>query len=234
MYQPDAIASYEMGGSTYLITANEGDARDYDGYSEEVRVEDLTLDPAVFSPTIQAEEQLGRLKTTTANGDIDDDGLWEEIYAYGGRSFSIWDGSGNLVFDSGDQIGHLTAAFTPDSFNANDSSATEFDNRSDDKGAEPEGVTTGMVNGRTYAFIGLERIGGVMVYDVTDPMTPAFVQYIPPMNGDNAPEGLLFIPAHLSPTCNPLLLISYEESSTVTVFGMDAPGCTYLPLVTAE
>jgi choice-of-anchor I-like protein/phytase-like protein len=106
MYQPDAIVSYEVNGKTYILTANEGDSRDYDGYSEEDRVKDLVLDPFSFSNAdwLQEDENLGRLKTTYANGDIDMDGMNEYIYSYGARSFSIWDEFGNLVFDSGDDF----------------------------------------------------------------------------------------------------------------------------------
>ena len=112
MYQPDAISSFEVDGKTYYITANEGDARDYDGFSEETRVEDLTLDPALLAedPTLQDEDNLGRLKTTTTMGDLDGDGDVDQIFSYGARSFSIWDEFGNQVFDSGDQIAKILAS----------------------------------------------------------------------------------------------------------------------------
>ena len=48
LYQPDAIATYQVGGEVFIVTANEGDARDYDGYSEETRVRDLVLDQDRF------------------------------------------------------------------------------------------------------------------------------------------------------------------------------------------
>ena len=47
LYLPDAIASYKVGGKTFLITANEGDAREYDAFEEAVRIGDddkVTLD----------------------------------------------------------------------------------------------------------------------------------------------------------------------------------------------
>jgi hypothetical protein len=231
MYQPDAIAAYEVEGTTYLLTANEGDARDYDGFSEEARMGDLTLDATVFpTATLQADENLGRLKTTTEMGNLDGDPEYEALYAYGARSFSIWDGSGNLVFDSGDQIEHLTAALDAERFNSQ-GAAGSFDSRSDDKGAEPEGVTKGVVNGRTYAFIGLERIGGIMVYDVSEPTAPAFVQYLPPADGNVSPEGLTFIPANQSPTCSALLVVNYEVSGSTVVYQVGAAECRiYLPV----
>jgi 2',3'-cyclic-nucleotide 2'-phosphodiesterase/3'-nucleotidase/5'-nucleotidase len=140
MYQPDAIAAYEVDGEVYLVTANEGDARDYDGFSEETRVEDLVLDLAVFPNAVELQqpENLGRLKTTTASGDSNGDGLIDEIFAYGGRSFSIWDAAGNLVYDSGDQIAQITAAMLPEGFNCQRRKRVTLDGRSDDKGAEPE------------------------------------------------------------------------------------------------
>lgn len=229
MYQPDTIVAYEVDGETYLITANEGDARDYAGYSEEVRVEDLTLDPAVFpnADGLQKEESLGRLKTTTASGDADGDGFFEEIYAFGGRSFSIWDTAGNLVFDSGDEIARITGEALPHGFNSSGENDT-FDDRSDDKGAEPEALAIGVIDGVPYAFLGLERIGGIMVYDVSDPHVPVFVQYVNNRNfgvasektGDLAPEGIIVVSAENSPTGAPLLMVANEFSGTVTVYAI--------------
>ena len=235
MYQPDAIAYYTAhDGEGYLVTANEGDARDYDGFSEEERIGDLDLDPDAFpnAETLQEDENLGRLNSTTANGDIDGDGYFEKLFAYGARSFSIWNTSGELVFDSGDQFEQITASLIPDDFNSTNDENDSFDNRSDDKGPEPEGVVVGKVNGQTYAFIGLERVGGVMVYNVTYPESPYFVQYINSRDftgdaeegtaGDLAPEGLVFIPADESPNGYPLLVVSYEVSGSVAVFQIDS------------
>ena len=226
LYQPDAIASFEANGETFYITANEGDARDYDGFSEEVRVKDLTLDDALLAQdsTLQEDENLGRLKTTTTLGDTDGDGDVDKIYSYGGRSFSIWNEAGELVFDSGDQIAQITAEQTPTLFNANDGIAAEFDERSDDKGAEPESVTVGMIDGKPYGFIGLERAGGgVLVYDLSDPTEPEFTQYIR-TEGDIAPEGLQFIAATDSPNGKPILVVANEESNTTTLYNIEVPG----------
>jgi hypothetical protein len=126
MYQPDAISSYRVKGQTYLVTANEGDARDYEGYSEEDRVKDLSLDPVAYpdAATLQQNDNLGRLNSTTATGDYDGDGDIDQIFAYGARSFSIWDAVGNLVFDSGDAFEQITAQAIPDYFNANNDNNT--------------------------------------------------------------------------------------------------------------
>lgn len=235
MYMPDGIAAYEVGGNTYLVTANEGDARDYKGFSEQTRVADLVLDPAIFpnAAALQENEALGRLLTTTATGDLDGDNVHEAIYAFGGRSFTIWNAAGKQLYDSGDSFERITAGAFPEEFNSNNAENDTFDNRSDDKGPEPEGVTLGEIGGRTYAFVGLERIGGVMVYDVTNPSAPTFVQYVNPRDftgdaeadtaGDLGPEGILFIPGTDSPTGAPLLVVANEVSGSTTVYGIGSP-----------
>ncbi len=203
MYQPDAITVVEIGGTEYLLTANEGDARDYSGYSEELRVEDVTLDPTVFpnAATIQQLDQLGRLKITSSQGDIDNDGDYDVLYSYGARSFSIWDVTGNLVFDSGNEIGSILA----ERFSGN-----YADSRDDDKGSEPESIAVGTVGGRTFAYIGLERAAGVMVYDITDPANAFYVNYFNKNEVDQSPEGLIFVDASVSPTGKPYLLSTNE------------------------
>ncbi|MGB5621742.1 MAG: choice-of-anchor I family protein [Gammaproteobacteria bacterium] len=236
MYQPDAIASYQRNGRTYIVTANEGDSRDYDGFSEEDRVGDLPLDPNVFpdAAALQLDENLGRLKTTVVNGDTDGDELYEEIYAYGARSFSIWSPQGKLIFDSGNEFESITASLLPDDFNSTNDENDSFDNRSDDKGPEPEGLALGELFGRTYAFIGLERIGGIMVYDITDPRAPVFQSYVNNRDfsaadvsqggaGDLGPEGLTFVPWWQSPNWRPLLIVGNEVSGTTTVFQIGFP-----------
>jgi Ca2+-binding RTX toxin-like protein len=232
MYQPDAIESFESDGKTYYITANEGDARDYGGFSEEGRVGDIEieLDSDVFGNTarLKAEDSLGRLKITNTQGDLDGDGDFDRLYAFGGRSFSIWDEFGNLVYDSGDDFEKLTAELFPEQFNSNNDDNDSFDSRSDDKGPEPEGVTVGVVEDITYAFIGLERIGGIMVYDISDPKEPNFVQYFNNRDfdgnasegtaGDLGPEGLKFIPAEDSPNGQALLVAANEVSGSTTIY----------------
>ncbi|MEQ9518699.1 MAG: choice-of-anchor I family protein [Parvibaculum sp.] len=230
MYQPDAIAVYEVAGKTYLVTANEGDARDYDGWSEEAIVADITLDETAFpnAEEIQAEGALGKLKTTTTMGDTDGDGDHDEIYAFGARSFSIWSDSGELIYDSGDDFERITSKRLGDNFNSNNDENESGDKRSDDKGPEPEGVVLGEIAGRTIAFIGLERVGGVMSYDVTDPRAPRFLGYENNRNwsgsasagkaGDLGPEGLTFIPSNQSPTGRDMLVVTNEVSGTTSIF----------------
>ncbi len=231
MYQPDAIASYTVNGQTYIVTANEGDSRDYDGFSEEERIGDVVLDPDTFpnATELQQDSVLGRLNITTTLGDTDGDGDFDELYAYGARSFSIWNEEGTLVFDSGNQFEVLLARLLPEYFNASNDNNT-FDNRSDDKGPEPEAVTIGRIGDQIFAFIGLERIGGIMIYDITDPENPSFVSYTNNRNftedvmtsatGDLGPEGVLFINPEDSPTNSPLLVVANEVSGTTSIFSV--------------
>ncbi|MXV39242.1 T9SS type A sorting domain-containing protein [Flavobacteriaceae bacterium Ap0902] len=215
MYMPDAIASYEVNGVNYIVTANEGDSRDYDGYSEEERVKKLTLNPAYFpnAEALQEDENLGRLKTTTANGDLDGDGTYEQIFSYGGRSFSIFDEYGNLIFDSANDFAQVVADVEPEIFNQKEG---KFDSRSDDKGVEPEAVAIGEIDGKTYAFIGLERQNGIMVYDITHPWSPEFITYYN-NDADIAPEIIKFLDQDTSPNGTPMLLVGYEVSGTMGI-----------------
>ena len=220
LYQPDAIASFSIGGKAYYITANEGDSRDYPGFTDEIRVgsSSYVLDPTVFpnAATLKQDANLGRLTVSRVTGDTDGDGDIDRIESFGARSFSIWDATGKQIYDSGDRLERLTASLSPASFNS-DGTAASFDNRSDNKGPEPEGVVVGVINNRTYAFIGLERTGDVIVYDVTNPSQPQFVQYLNPPE-DIGVEGLTFISAADSPTGKPLLVTAAEVSKTVGVF----------------
>ena len=233
MYMPDGIAAYKHRGRTYIVTANEGDSRDYDGYSEEARVEDLELNPHFYpnAAELQERENLGRLNITTANGDFNNDGVYEALFSYGTRSFSIFTSRGRLVYDSGDDFEQIVAAEQPEYFNSNNDDNDSFESRSDNKGPEPEGVAVGKVNGRTYAFIGLERQGGIMVYDITKPHRSTFVQYINNRDfsgdpesgtaGDLGPEGITFISAKDSPTGAALLVVGNEVSGTTTIYSID-------------
>ena len=212
MYQPDAIASFQRGNATFLVTANEGDSRDYEGYSEEVRVKDLKLDPEKFpnAEVLQQKSVLGRLKTTTANGDSDADGDNDEIYSYGARSFSIWNANGKQVFDSGSQFEDYLAQYQEQGLNVWE------DKRSDDKGPEPESVAVGELAGKQYAFIGLERTSGLFIYNISSPSRPTAAGFIDlEAVGDVGPEGLKFIPRDANTAW---LLITNEISNTTSLY----------------
>lgn len=238
LYLPDAIASFKVKGQTYLISANEGDARaDWPGFNEETRVREHCaaggLDPTVFgadASRLLFDSNLGRLRiTNTPNGGYagrNAQGQCEALYAFGGRSITVWDAQVRPVWDSGDALERLTLeASQAGAFNFNASHDNNtLDGRSPTKGPEPEGVTIGEIAGRTYAFVGLERVGGIVTYDVSDPKAPVFVDYLNTrvgVTGDRGPEGLAFVAAKDSPTGQPLLIVGHEVSGTTVVYQVD-------------
>lgn len=229
MYMPDAIANYTVNGTTYLVTANEGDSRDYDGLSEEKRVGSgsYILDATVFpnASLLKNNKNLGRLTVTNATGDTDGDGDFDEIHVFGTRSFSIWNtATGQLVYDSGSDFERITAADPVYGalFNVSNDN-NNLKNRSDNKGPEPEGITVAEINGATYAFITLERTGGLMTYDITNPMAPIFVSYKNSRNttalgGDLGPEGIIYVTPQNSPTGKGLVIMANEVSATLSMY----------------
>ncbi|MFY0484094.1 choice-of-anchor I family protein [Flavobacterium sp. PLA-1-15] len=230
MYMPDAIASYTVSGTTYLVTANEGDVREYDALEEEAKVGDADyfLDPAVFpnAALLKKNGNLGRLVVSNKSGDLNNDGLFEEIHVFGTRSFSIWNATTKqLVYDSGDDFERITATDPVYGaiFNASNDNKN-FKNRSDNKGPEPEGVTVGKIGEAFYAFVTLERIGGMMTYNITDPANPVFVSYKNNRSttdanvGDLGPEGIIYINPTDSPNDTGLVVMANEVSATISVY----------------
>jgi hypothetical protein len=264
LYMPDTIASFSWKGASFIVTANEGDAREYffdtlnaagdqdedlclaaggqdfdsgDGclsFTEETQARRLDFAPGSNLDSIAGGDPrssdftanpLGRLNVTSTLGDSNNDGEYEAIYAYGARSFTIWDNNGLAVFDSGDDFGRITASIHGNAFN-NENDENAGDGRSANKGPEPEALTVGKVGERTYAFIGLERMGGIFVYDITNPYDATFVDYVinrdltegGDLMGDNGPEGMVFVDAATSPTGMPLVIIGNEISGTVAVW----------------
>lgn len=209
IYQPDAITQLSYNGTPYLLTANEGDAREYTGFNEMRRVGSSAhlLDATKFpnAATLKTDAQLGRLNTTTTLGDTDGDGDFDGIYSLGARSFSVWNAlTGEQVFDSKNEL---------------DKKAAELliydDARSDDKGTEPEAVTVGRVGDKWIAIIGMERADAFAIYDITNPVSPRFVKMY--KTGD-APEGILFIPASKSPIQQSLIVVSSENDGFVKIY----------------
>jgi hypothetical protein len=227
MYQPDAISQYTVNNQVYLLTANEGDARAWSGLNEESRLSGLTLDPLAFPYGTQMKQNtmLGRLNCTNRLGDTDNDGDFDQIYTYGARSFSIWNGTtGSQVFDSGDQLERITAThpvYAPLFNMSNGTGAGTWKNRSDDKGPEPEGSAVAQINGDHFAFLCLERTGGVMVFNVNNPLAPTYATYrnhrTPTAGPDRGAEGIIYIPDSLSPNGNDLVILANEVSSTLTI-----------------
>jgi hypothetical protein len=274
VYMPDGADVYTVNGVNYLVTANEGDGREYltdavdavdctaqggfdfdDGdcfhYLDEIRIKDITDNSGFTADFLarvpadfQDDGQLGRLKVITdlgttgtcasvaLTGQPGADCAYDALYAFGGRSFTIWNADTmEPVFDSGNAFEVITAnRYGLNGFNASNDD-NEGDDRSDDKGPEPEAVEIGKINGTTYAFIGLERVGGVMVYDISNPQAPSFVQYINTRDftiadveadfdqvGDLGPESIKFVGANNSPTGEPLLIVANEVSGTTAFF----------------
>ena len=231
MYLPDAISRFTVKGVSYLITANEGDARaDWPGFNEERRVREhcpLGLDPVVFgsdAANLTFDSNLGRLRVTTSPDGSktgkNSAGQCTELYSFGARSFTIWSTAIAPIYDSGDELEQRTKALANANFNASHDNNT-LDGRSASKGPEPEGVVTAAFGAKTYAFIGLERVGGVIAYDVTMPTAPVFAAYLNTRTGatgDLGPEGLTVIPADKSPNGKPLLIVGHEISGTTAIY----------------
>jgi hypothetical protein len=207
MYQPDAIAVLEGEGIPFLFTANEGDVREWAGFAENSRVKDLVLDAAVFPDAInlKLDNKLGRLNITKTLGDAGADNDFDELYSFGARSFSIWNGNtGQQVYDSKNELEQKCKE------------AGKYDDgRSDDKGVEPEGLTLGKVGNKMVAFVGMERADALALYDVSNPYQPKFIKLLP--TGD-APEGITFIPAAQSPMSKSLVVVSSENDGTIKVY----------------
>ena len=279
-YMPDGFDAYEVNGTTYLVTANEGDGREYltdaadeadcttqggflfdDGdcfhYLDEIRVKDLDASQftadlvAKLGADFQDQDKLGRLKIITDLGLEDASAcatlattgqpiafpdetpvagcVYEDLYSFGSRSFTIWDTStGRPVFDSGSDFERITAQQLGASFNASNDS-NDGDDRSDDKGPEPEAVEIATIDGNTFAFVALERVGGVMVYNISNPQSAEFVQYINPRDftvdddaveanlaGPLGPEDVKFI----TQDGEMYLLVSNEVSGTLSIYSV--------------
>jgi hypothetical protein len=204
-----------------IATANEGDARDWPFFAEEERAGDLTLAVPPFAPDAGTNNDLlQRIMVTTTLGDADGDDEYEALFAFGGRSMSLLDSDAKIVYDTGDDLEQLSASLDPANFNKDNEPST-FDNRSDNKGPEPEAVDVGVVGGRTYAFLGAERSGMIYAFDLTSkPGQAEFAGWINTRDTDLGPEGLELVSASDSPTGDAMLLISYEISGTVAAYSV--------------
>ncbi len=255
--KPDTLQTFDYNGKTYLVTANEGDSRDdwINGVNDsatciaanyyfkskcrdELALRDLGDSDLLLGASLtglNTDTTLGRLKFSYRVTKQRNSGTTiNNLYAYGARSFSIWDASsGEQVFDSGNSFERITAQRYDGLFNQDHNGSLVGDKRSNSKGPEPEALAIGKIAGHTYAFIGLERMGGIMVYDISNPFSPAFVQYIndrdvtkSPDAGNAAsgmdlgPEGFKFVSADASPTGQPMLIVGNEVSGNTSVYGI--------------
>ena len=233
--QPDALTTFEFEGETFIITADEGDARGFDDDFELTEVGDVTLDPVAFNGVDIGDDEsdeLGEdLEITALAGDTDGDGDFDQLFAFGGRSFSIFDTDGNRIFNSSDAIETnleaILASDFPENFN---------EGRSDDAGPEPAFVETGVIDGELFVFVGLERSAAVMAFKIEDPTEDGGIEFvdllsfpIPDLGGDDIDdfidvEGLTFISAEDSPTGGPVLLASDEEGAQTIAFDLSTLG----------
>lgn len=238
---PDGVGHYRSRGRDLVVTANEGDSREWGDFVDSERVKDLTLCNTAFgdAASLQEDANVGRLNVITDRGFNSADNCYESLHALGGRSFSIYSADGRQIFDSAGMIEQTIADLIESgdlpehAFNATNDETPSFDSRSDDKGPEPEAVEIGQVGRRTLAFVALERIGGVMTFDVTNPRDVSFVDYVNGRTwsavsdhgtamGDLGAEGLEFVSAKDSPTRTPLILVAHEVSGSTTVYEVTA------------
>jgi hypothetical protein len=225
IYMPDGIATFSANRTTYIITANEGDDRDDFLAKDQKETQRVGHSSMVLSSTafptaadLKKDTELGRLTVFSTMG-RNSSGQYDKLYALGGRSFSIYNAStGAQVYDSGNDLETLSYSTMPNALLGKDQVLGRLDN----KGPEPESVVVGQVNQKTYAFVALERSSAILMYDLTNPAVPKFVQWLQNTtdltNGDISPEGLSFVPASQSPTGQALLIAGHEVSGTVSVW----------------
>jgi DNA-binding beta-propeller fold protein YncE len=130
-----------------------------------------------------------------------------EAVMTGGRGFSIWSLTGEFVWDDGGEIERRAVEMS-----------MYPDDRSGKKGVEIEGITAARFGSRDFAFAVSETGSFMVVYDISNPYEPRFVQMLPTGSG---PESVATVPA-----LN-LIIVAAEESGTLTVF-------RYVPAATAE
>ena len=235
-YMPDATDFYTAGGTGYLVTANEGDSREFGAVTDANRISSATfsqLDATAFpdQAILKNSKFLGRLYALKYSGDTDGDGDYDELHVMGGRSFSIRNAAtGAVVFDSKALLEQIIANHPTFGAIFNASNATgvpALKNRSDDKGPEPEGIEIATLYGSTYAFVGLERIGGAAMFNINNPAAPVFVGYVnnrstSASGPDLGTEGIIFISAADSPNGNALLILANEVSSTLSIYQINS------------
>ena len=233
--QPDAIAGFTVGAGQYFVTANEGDAREYTCLNDDLRASALKVDAKRFPDwkTLSGNAALGRAKVNPTIGDKDGDGDIDTIHLRGSNSMTMYR-NGIAIWDSADLLDQIqTQAFGVANINGSHSLSSDKStmnyvgqDRSDDKGGEPEGVAVGMVGDRRIAILGLERMTALAIFDITAPGNPVFQEWLQmlPTKATPAkdvkhwsPEGIVFVPANKSPSGKALIITSYELSGSLSI-----------------
>lgn len=244
MYQPNGIDILTTHGRNYLITANRGNWREGSAFPD--NTEKTTVADACHAGSLKPRlcDRLSGAPDISITRypyryTADENAPLPGAYSYGGRSFAIWTPEGRLVYDSGAALEAITHRACPSYFNSQSDQNT-FDDRSDEKGPEPEGVAVADLAGRSFAFVSLRRIGGIVAFDVSEPSFPLFQQYINSRNFSVEPKDLpagypseyfvncaagdlqgvkpVFVRGTDAPTGDPLLLLVNNYSGTVAIF----------------
>ena len=233
--QPDAIAGFTIGAGQYFVTANEGDAREYTCLNDDLRGSALKVDARRFPDwsILSGSAALGRAKVNPTIGDEDGDGDIDTIHLRGSNSMTMYR-NGIVIWDSAELLDQIqTKAFGVTNINGSHSLSSDKStmnyvgqDRSDDKGSEPEGVAVGMVGNRRIAILGLERMTALAIFDITQPRNPVFQEWLQmlPTKATPAkdvkhwsPEGIIFVPADKSPSGKALVITSYELSGSLSI-----------------
>ncbi|MCE2837578.1 MAG: esterase-like activity of phytase family protein [Cyanobium sp. 49614_E6] len=216
LVMPDGLATFTYNGENFILAAGEGDDRnDFLDPDETARVSDLLVKAASATAAQKAglvATNAQRLNIFTNTGDLDRDGIVDQAYTLGSRSLRIFDSKGNVVFDSGTALEELAVAkgFYP------------VNSREDDKGIEPEMVEVFTTNGRTYAFVALERTTTSMaaIFDVSNPYAPVAVDPII-FPGAQRVEGITFLTSATNAARS--VIASSEGNDVVSVVDFPIP-----------
>jgi 2',3'-cyclic-nucleotide 2'-phosphodiesterase (5'-nucleotidase family) len=216
LVMPDGLATFSYNGENFILAAGEGDDRnDFSDPDETARVSALLTAAASATPAQKAglvATNALKLNIFTNTGDLDRDGIVDQAYTLGSRSLRIFDSKGNVVFDSGTALEELAVAkgFYP------------VNSREDDKGIEPEMVEVFTTNGRTYAFVALERTTTSMaaIFDVSNPYAPVAVDpiFFP---GAQRIEGITFLTSATNAARS--VIASSEGNDVVSVLDFPIP-----------
>lgn len=252
LYQPDGVGTFSVEGNRYVVTANEGDSREYQLHDQVLFSEEVEGDFFVGKLTPSANSSLyasivdggdlNGLRMSSAIG-RNENGLYEAIYAFGGRSFSVYRQDANQltqVYDSGKVLAEEHVSRYRTWFNGQVSPSKtvsqSFDSRSDRKGIETEAVHVATVGGDRILFLSNERTSTLFVFQMENPSSPELLATATNINtqltgqeaydartlGDADPEGLVYVPPSSSPvTGKAVLIVAGSYSGTVSLYEVE-------------